>query len=294
MLERKSLLMTIRCKPILPLIALGAFTITFVAQERDRSKIPDKYKWNLADIYASDAEWRTAKDKLSDEYPQIAKYKGRLTSSASALADGLEKQSSLQKELVRLYVYAGMLADQDTRDSDHQGMRQQMEQLFANFNAQAAYIEPEILKADKAKIQAFIASEPRLDIYRFYLEDVLRRAVHTLSDSEEKLLADLGPLALSSSNIYNILSNADFPYPRVTLSDGRTVTLDPAAYSEFRARPNRDDREKVMSAFFRSLGSFRRTYGTTMNGEVQKVLFTAKARKYPTALEASLDRKSVV
>jgi oligoendopeptidase F len=126
MLERKSRLMMIRSQLVLPLIAVGALTITLVAHERDRSKIPDKYKWNLQDIYASDAAWRTAKDKLSDEYPQIAQYKGRLTSSASALADGLEKQSSLSKELMRLYVYAGLLADQDTRDSDHQGMRQQM------------------------------------------------------------------------------------------------------------------------------------------------------------------------
>jgi oligoendopeptidase F len=192
-----------------------------------------------------------------------------------------------------LYVYAGLLADQDTRDSNHQGMKQQMVQLSANFSAQAAYIEPEILKADKNTIQKFLASEPRLKVYRFYIEDVMRRAAHTLSDSEEKLLADMGPLAGAPSSIYGILSNADFPYPSVTLSDGRSVKVDQAAYTDFRALPNRGDREKVMEAFFKALGSFSRTYGTTMNGEVQKVLFTAKARKYSTALEASLDSPNI-
>ena len=48
-----------------------------------------------------------------------------------------------------------------------------------------------------------------------------------------------------------------------------------------------------MSAFFNALGRFSRTFGTTMNGEVQKVLFYAKARKYPSALEAALDGPNI-
>jgi oligoendopeptidase F len=277
----------------LTMAAIGTATVALVAQERDRAKIPGKYKWNLADIYPNDAAWRTAKDKLAADLPQLARYRNRLTSSAAVLAEALEKQAALGQELARVYVYASLLADQDTRDSEHQGMRQQMVQLAADFSAQSAYIEPEILRAEKATIERYLAAEPRLKIYRFYLQDVVRRAPHTLTDSEEKLLADLGPLAGAPSNIYNILSNADFPYPSVTLSDGRTVKVDQAAYNELRALPTRADREKVMSAFFGALGSFGRTYGTTMNGQAQRVQFTAKARKYPAALEASLDGPNI-
>jgi oligoendopeptidase F len=186
-----------------------------------------------------------------------------------------------------------MLADQDTRESVPQGMKQEMVQLASTFGAESAYIEPEILKADKATLQKFMASEPRLKVYQFYLNDVIRRAAHTLSDSEEKLLADAGPMSASPSEIFGILQNADFPYPTVTLSDGRSVKVDQAGYTDYRALPNRSDREKVMSAFFKSLGTFNRTFGTTMNGEVQKVLFTAKARKYSTSLEAMLDGPNI-
>ena len=94
-------------------------------------------------------------------------------------------------------------------------------------------------------------------------------------------------------SVFSILSNADFPYPTVTLSDGRSVRLDPAGYSAARAVPNRADREKVMSAFFTSLGGFSRTFGTTMNAEAQKVLFYAKARRYATALESELDGPNI-
>jgi oligoendopeptidase F len=79
----------------------------------------------------------------------------------------------------------------------------------------------------------------------------------------------------------------------VTLSDGKMVKIDQAAYTDLRALPDRADREKVMSAFFASLGSFSRTFGTTMNGEVQKVLFAQKARTYQSALEAMLNGPNI-
>src|SRR5258706_16133208 len=82
--------------------AVAALTFSAFAQERDRAKIPDKYKWNLADIYPSDEAWRAAKDKLAAEVPQLREYQGKLTSSASALADALAKQSAFDKELSRL------------------------------------------------------------------------------------------------------------------------------------------------------------------------------------------------
>jgi oligoendopeptidase F len=272
---------------------LAVSSVIALAQERDRAKIPDQYKWNLADLYSNDAGWRAAKDKLAAELPQVKQFEGKLTSSASVLADALDREYALDKDLSRLYVYAGLLADQDTRDSGHEGMRQEMTQLAASFGAQTAFIEPELLRAGKATLERLVAAEPRLKIYAFYLEDVARRAAHTLSADEEALLADAGPLAAAPANAFTILSNADFPYPTVTLSDGKAVKLDQATYNDLRALPNRADREKVMSAFFTALGSFRRTYGTTMSGEVQKVRFFAKARRYPSALEASLDGANI-
>src|SRR5258705_2453033 len=172
-------------------------------------------------------------------------------------------------------------------------MRQEMVQLAAAFSGESSFIEPELLKAGEERIKTFVASEPRLKIYSFYLSDVFRRASHTLSDSEEKLLADAGPLAGNPASLYNILANADFPFPTVTLSTGKSVKIDQAAFGELRALANRADRQKVMSAFFTALGSFGRTFGTSLSGEVLKVQFYTKARKYPSALASQLDGPNI-
>jgi len=272
---------------------LMGLTLTLTGQERDHLKILDKYKWNLADIYPDDQAWRSAKEQLAKELPQMKMFQGKLGTSAATLANALDKYFGFDKELSRLYVYAQMLSDQDTRDATHLGMKQEMIQLAAAEAAEVAFLEPEILRFEKGKVDKFIRNEPRLKIYRFYLEDIARRSAHTLSAAEERLLADMGPLAGASSSTYGILSNADFPFPSVTLSDGKVVKLDQAAFADLRALPNRSDREKVMSAFFTALGHFSGTFGTTMNGEVQKVLFQSKARKYESALEYSLNGPNI-
>jgi oligoendopeptidase F len=282
-----------RLAPMLTVAAVVCMSVLMLGQERDRAKIEDKYKWNLADIYPDVAAWRTAKEKVTAQIPAIRQYAGKLGSSPHVLGDALETMTRLDKELSRLYVYASMLADEDTRSSETQGMQQQMEQIYAEFGAQAAYIEPEVLRISKATVDSFLAAEPRLKPYTFYLNDIVRRAPHTLNESEEKILADATPLAGSASNIYGILANADFPYPQITLSSGQKVKVDQAGYGELRTSPNRKDRELAMSGFFTALGSFSRTYGTTMNSSLQKSLFYAKARKYPATLEMALNGPNI-
>lgn len=263
------------------------------AQERDRGKVPDRYKWNLADIYADVNAWRAAKERVTAEIPKIRAFQGQLAGSPSVLADAMDLSFRLDKEVSRIRVYASMLADQDTRESAPQGMRQEVQQLTAAYRAAASFVAPEILKAGATTIDQFLEREPRLKVYKFELKDIVRRAAHTLTDGEEGLLASAGPMASASSDIFGILSNADFPYPSLRLSDGRTVKLDQSGYNDLRALPNRTDREKVMSTFLQALGGFSRTYGATMNGSVQRSLFFAKAHKYPTTLESSLDDANI-
>src|SRR6185503_4362948 len=149
--------------------AVAALTTAATTQERDRAKIPEQYTWNLADIYPTEAAWRAAKEKLAAELPQLRQFQGKLASSAKTLADALDKLYAFDKELSRLYTYASMLADQDTRDARHQGMRQEMVRVFTDLGSASAYFEPEVLRFPAGTVEKFIGAEPRLAVYAFYL-----------------------------------------------------------------------------------------------------------------------------
>jgi oligoendopeptidase F len=278
----------------LPLFSLAFLTPdTSLAQERDRSKIADQYKWSLADIYPSDAAWKEAKQKLIKELPGVEKYQGTLGSSTQQLLGCLDLVTNLNKEFARLYTYASLSLDQDTRVQSYLGLQQEMSQLGATFGAKTAFIEPEILKIDQARVQEFLKSEKKLEIYRHYLDDILRRKAHTGTEGEEKIIADAGLMSDAPSSIHDIFANADFPYPEITLSNGKTVKLDQAGFSLQRASANREDRKKVFAAFMGKLNDYRRTYGTELNAQVKKDLFYKNARRYNSCLESALDGNNI-
>src|ERR1044071_8979611 len=111
-------------------------TTLTAGQDRERSAIGEQYKWKLADIYTDIATWRAAKEAIVRELAGMRDYEGRLGSSPQVLADALDEAFRIDKEIARLSVYAGMLADQDTREAGPQGMQQEMQQLTADFKAQ--------------------------------------------------------------------------------------------------------------------------------------------------------------
>jgi len=264
-----------------------------ISQYKTRDEIPAKYKWNLADLYASDAAWEQAKKAFEKKMQEIDVYKGHLGDSPQALLKALNTVFDLQKELVKLDGYASMKFDLDTRDAKAMSLKQEIELVSNQFSAQTSFLSPEILKIDPKKIDDFIAREPGLKIYAFYLHDIQRMRPHTLDQAEEKIIADAGLMASAPYNVYGVLSNADMPFPTITLSTGEKVRLSQSAYSRYRASTVRSDRKLVFNKFWKTYNAYKRTLGSTLNAEVQKDLFYARVRKYKTCLEAALDENNI-
>ncbi len=270
------------------MVAIMAFS-----QQRDRSKIPEQYKWNTADVYPTEAAWKDAKLKLVSEIPAIAQYRGSLASEATKLLECLELTSRLAKELARLSTYASLNLDQDTRVQSHLAMQQEVSQIGSSFAAATAYIEPEILDMDPDSVRSFVQKEPGLATHRHYLDDILRRKAHTGTAGEERIIAEAGLMADAPSSIHDIFADADFPYPELSLSTGKVVKLDSAGFSLHRASRVRRDRRRVFETFLGRLNDFRRTFGTQLNAQVKQDLFYMRARNYHSCLESALDANNI-
>lgn len=282
------------CAAPLVLLSLTLMLLTpLAAQDRTRQSIPEAYRWNLADLYPDDAAWEAGKARLTAEIPQAGVFKGTLAQGPSQLAKALVTQAAQAKTLQRLFVYASLAADEDTRVAKNQGLVQQMSQLAAQFGTAWAFLEPEILALNPAMLDRFLAAGDGLAPYRQYLRDVIRRKPHTRTEAEEQLIALTGPMAAGATGATTVFLNADLPYPTVTLADGRDVRLDVAGFSAARASANRDDRRRVMEAFFGTLAQFTRTLGADMNANLERAIFLTRARNYGSSLERSLDEASI-
>ena len=184
-------------------------------KERDRARIPEKYKWDLNDVYPGDDAWQEAKRKLVTDMARISAFKGQLAESPEQLLRCLDVLYLLKKECARLACYAGMKSDLDTRESRYLAMDQEMGQIGSDLSALSSFIEPEILKLGSDRIDQFIRLQPELAIYRHIFNDILRKREHTKTEAEEKIIAEANLMADSPVSINNVFSNADFPFPEI-------------------------------------------------------------------------------
>lgn len=262
------------------------------AAARERKDVPEQYKWNLADIYATEADFVAARTDFAEKLPEIKKFQGTLGNGPQAMKTCLTAMSDIFKTYSRLSSYASMNADTDLGDQAALKLKQETRQIGIEFSKSIAWLVPEILTLVK-KIQAYLDAEPGLAIYRMQLEEIIRTAKHTLSTEEETILSATGLLSGTPYDTYGIFTNTDLQFPTITLSDGKEVKLSQAAYGKYRTSANREDREKVFQAFFGTYKSYGNTLGTLLYAGLKRDWFYASTRKYGTCLEAALDGNNV-
>ncbi len=278
------------------LVILMMFFLTqsqVLLQTRDRSDVPDKYKWDLSHLYISDEAWYEAKNKASENIEALAQFKGRLSESSTKLLTCLQYSTNILKELRRLSSYSWNKARQDLRNSKYRAMDQETNQLNTKYNAHAAFIQPEILTMDKTTIQKFIESEPALKPYIFNLNNLMRQKKHILSDDEEKVIAEAGQMSLAPSSVYNNLINTDMAETEVTLSNGEAIKLDQAGFQQYRSLALKEDRELVNRAYYGNLNKWRSTFGELMNAKVNTDLFNTRVRGYSDCLGMTLEPNNI-
>ena len=245
--------------------------------------------WDLTDLYPGDAAWEVERQALLKAIPGLKAQKGTLGRSAAAMRAAFEAQSDINKRTSRLYTYASLKADEDRRVAPNQERKQQAQDVFTALGEATAWTNPEVVAIGARKVNAFIAADPVLrSKFAFSLRDVLRLAPHTLSASEEALLASAGTPLAGPSDIRDQLASSDIPRPTVKV-DGKDVRLDDQGYTIARAAPNRAERKMVFDKFWASYKAFESSLGASLAAQVKGDLFRAKARHYESALQASLD-----
>ncbi|HEY8025816.1 MAG TPA: oligoendopeptidase F [Burkholderiaceae bacterium] len=246
-------------------------------------------RWNLADIYATTDAWKADSAKVESQLKEFGACKGKLGESAKRLKSCLDLNTDIQKRFVRLSIYASQLHDQDTGAQLGQDLNQKAAILGSQVDEAGSFVRPELLKLGHMKIDQLVKQDKGLDVYRHTLDQILRAAPHTLDANGESIVAQFGLATDAASSVYDILSNADMPWPTVKLSDGTEVKLDQAAYTKYRAVGNREDRRKVFDSFWGQWKNFERTFGVTFYEMLKKDAVYTKVRHYADSKTRALD-----
>ena len=250
-------------------------------------------RWNLSDLYASVAAWNTDAAILESKLGEFGGCRGHLGDSALRFRSCLDLGSELRRRYARLRVYASEQRAEDTGVSAGLELAQRADVLGNRFSQATSFVRPEVLSLGAEKVGRFLAQEPALKIYRQPLDNILRVAPHTLDAPGEALVATFGLATDAAGSVYTTFANADLPWPTVTLSDGKAVRLDQAAYTRYRAAPNRADRKLVFDAFWGKWKEFERTLGVTFYESLKSDTVYTRVRRYADTRARALDRNKL-
>ena len=260
---------------------------------KQRSEIPDKYKWDIEDMYASDEQWEAdLKDGLTLA-GQLSSFEGRLGEDAQTLLAALRLQSETWQKLERVFVYARMRRDEDNRVEKYQSMADRAMAALAQASAKTAFFTPELLSYEKEDILKMTDEMDELKIYRFMLEDTFRQKEHVLSAESENLLAQMSEVTQATSDIFTMLNNADIKFGTITDEGGNNVEMSHGNYIKFMQSKDRSVRKAAYEAMYNAFSRLINTIASNYNYNTKNDVISARIRKYPSARSAALSGDNI-
>lgn len=251
-----------------------------------RSEVSQENCWNLSDLFADQQAWDQAYDKVKKELPEAIELQGKLNSAETVKA-AFELEDRIGLQVEQLYAYAHMHQDEDTTNPTYQALSQKVKKLGVELGQALSFITPEILGLSDEKLDELLAS-PVLEPYHFTLQEMKREKAHVLTQAEEALLAQVGNLSQAPQTIFGMLNNADMKFPNILDEHGNEVELTHGRYIQFLENPNRELRERAFKAIYSAYARQKNTIGATLTANINKNIFYANVRKYPSVLEKAL------
>ena len=256
-----------------------------------RSELTKEDTWATEDLFENDDAWEAAYQKAKEIPGSLAAYQGKL-SEAQTLLEFLRLDDEAGLALSALYSYASLKSDEDTSVSKYTEMVGRAYSLYVETGAACAFATPEIMKLEPARLEQFYTELPELALYRLCIARILEKRAHVLSEAEERLLAMAGELGRAPDDISSKLSDADLRFPDVTTPEG-PAPLTNGSYIPLMHSPDRAVRRDAFEKLYHTYRGFENTYAATLDAQIKQLIFFARARNYPSTIEASLSEHEV-
>jgi oligoendopeptidase F len=252
-----------------------------------RPEILESDKWDLTHLFIDAGKWQEDFAWLQRAYPKLEQWKGRVGESAQTLADVLEFEKSIELKIEHVYHYASLQLAEDSTNNEYLTRIGQVQNLLTKIGEAAAFVVPEIQAISNEEFTKFIL-DPALKDWRIKLHKIRRMKPHVLSVPEERLLA-LGSVALSGyDDTFSQLTDVDMKFGVLTDETGREAPLTQSSFNSFLVKRDHELRKRAFHQFYTEFRDHQFTLAASLAYSVKADVFHARARHYPSALEAAL------
>jgi len=253
-----------------------------------RSEIDPKYTWNAPSVFESDEDWEAAFQKILENLPELEMYKGHLQDEPSNLVEAFKAIEDIILMAGKLFVYAGMSHAVEATDQEAAGRYNKVHGMQAKVLASIAFLDPELLVIGEEKIRQWLEEEPRLSVYRHYINNLFRKQAHVRSSEVEELLGMLVDPFSGVSETASMLTNADFEFKPAVASDGTELPLTHGTINKIMTEPDREARRTAWECYSDPYLAYKNTLASSLVTSMKQNVFMMRVRDFSSSLEAAL------
>lgn len=252
-----------------------------------RSEVAVTDTWDLSSLFANDEAWAAALPQFEACIEVFQGFAGTLGRSPEQLAACLDHDVKTDLIAERIGTYAFLKTAEDQGKSQYQGFAARYQNLASRVAQAASFIRPEILAIPDETMTKWL-EHPALAPYRLVIQRIHRYRVHTLDQSQERLLAMQSEMAQTASKTFRQLNDADLKFGSLSDEEGNVIELTNASFSGLLQSPDREVRSKAFHQYYSQFAAHENTLASTLAGSVHTDVYYSRARNYPSALESSL------
>ncbi|MFB5285040.1 hypothetical protein [Peribacillus sp. Hz7] len=191
---------------------------------KTREEVKEEEKWNLADIYESQEQWEADFERVSKNIDPLKAYDGAIH-NAKDLYEYLHASEELGSAYNKLYVYAMLQTDLDTRNSESQALLDRAGQLGRKISQATSFFMPFLLSLEESTLKSYIAEVKGLEYFEEDLWDSYRYKAHVLTKEQEAVISQIGEAMSAPQKTFGMINNADIKFGNVTTESGDKVEL---------------------------------------------------------------------
>ncbi len=240
-------------------------------------------------MFPSRDAWEAAFQQVAAELPALRRFEGHLGHGAAALADWFETMQRILRPLGPVVIYASLCHSVDTTDQEAAARHDRARGLFARAMAAIAFADPEMIGIGFEALRRWVREEPRMAIYAHYIDRLERRAAHVRSSEIEELLSHLGDPFRTASTTHGTLADADLTFAPARPTDGAApLEVAQGTLDGLLSHPDREVRRTAWESYADAHLAHKHSMANCIAAGVKQNVFMSRARRYPSALEASL------
>ena len=253
-----------------------------------RAKVKKNQTWNAESVFASASQFDAEVKSILDALPSIQKYKGHLGDSVDTFLEAVSAMDALEQRSMKVRVYATMSSSVDANDEQGAAMNGKAMSALAQVGAAMSYVEPELLSVGEAKLRQWIQSDTRMKVYEHFVNDLFRKQAHVRSAEVEELMGMWRDPFGTVRNTASLLANADFKFKPAKNSKGKKVELTQSAFDAILNTSDRKARQTAWENYNDKYLEAKNTLASNLTASIKANVFNMRARKFNSALEATL------